>query len=69
MQLFGHNHVAILDGGLPAYLKTGGPTESGPPATPEASVYKAEYIKSDQTRSYEQMLFNWKEKLEQVNCL
>lgn len=66
LKLFGHNHVAIIDGGLPAYLKCGGPTESDPPATPQPTAYKADFIKSDLTRSYEQMLFNWNEKLEQV---
>jgi len=66
VQLFGHTHVAILDGGIPSYLKSGGPTESGPPQMPQPATYKANFIKADQIRSYEQMLFNSKEKLEQV---
>ncbi|XP_065906813.1 thiosulfate sulfurtransferase-like isoform X1 [Dysidea avara] len=65
-KLFGHTHVAILDGGIPSYLKSGGPTESGPPHTPQSATYKASFIKVDEIRSYEQMLFNFKEKLEQV---
>ena len=58
--------MAILDGGIPNYLKSGGPTESGGPQTPQPATYKADFIKADQTRSYEQMLFNFKENLEQV---
>jgi len=38
MRLFGHDRVAVLDGGLPAWVKEGRPTESGEaPAPPPAS--------------------------------
>lgn len=36
LRVFGHENVQLLDGGLPAWIAAGGPTESGdpPPATP-----------------------------------
>lgn len=36
-QLFGHNQVSILDGGLPKWLAKGGPVVSGP--HPNVKVY------------------------------
>ena len=32
---FGHDDVAVLDGGLPKWLKEGRPTEAGPPVLPQ----------------------------------
>ena len=66
-QMFGHCDVAILDGGLPAYLKSGGPTDSGPPATPQPATYKAEDHKAKHLRDYDQMSANWKNKTAQVS--
>jgi len=65
--MFGHSDVAILDGGLPAYLKSGGPTDSGPPATPQPATYNAEDRKAKHLRDYDQMLANWKDKTAQVS--
>ncbi len=44
MKLFGHDRVSVLDGGLPAWVRAGYPTESGPfvpPATP--SVFHPDF--------------------------
>jgi thiosulfate/3-mercaptopyruvate sulfurtransferase len=40
MRLFGHEQVAVLDGGLPKWLAEGRPTEAGdpPPPSPETFV-------------------------------
>lgn len=35
----GHEAVAVLDGGLPAWIAAGGAVEAGPGATPQASNY------------------------------
>ncbi|MCB1839624.1 MAG: sulfurtransferase [Alphaproteobacteria bacterium] len=40
-RLFGHDNIAVLDGGLPEWIKRGGDMEtSSPPSTP-SSIYKA----------------------------
>jgi thiosulfate/3-mercaptopyruvate sulfurtransferase len=38
---FGHEHVAILDGGLPAWVAAGGTVETGVPSTPETGNFTA----------------------------
>ncbi len=38
---FGHDHVAILDGGLPAWEAAGGTVETGAPSTPETGSFTA----------------------------
>jgi thiosulfate/3-mercaptopyruvate sulfurtransferase len=38
---FGHEHVAILDGGLPAWVAAGGAVETGVPSTPETGNFTA----------------------------
>ncbi len=40
-RLFGHDRVAVLDGGLPAWLASGHPTESGEPASPAPRPFTA----------------------------
>ena len=40
-RLFGHGRVVVLDGGLPAWLAGGYPTESGVPATPTPVPFTA----------------------------
>jgi thiosulfate/3-mercaptopyruvate sulfurtransferase len=49
MRLFGHHHAAVLDGGLPKWLKEGRPAEAGPPpvATPASFTadFQAELVK------------------------
>ena len=39
LKWLGHEAVAVLDGGLPAWTAAGGPVEVGPSATPHASNY------------------------------
>jgi thiosulfate/3-mercaptopyruvate sulfurtransferase len=41
--LFGHDQVAVLDGGLPKWLREGRPTESGDPAPPAPTTYRATF--------------------------
>lgn len=43
LRAIGHQQVQVLDGGLPAWLAAGFPTESGPPSppTPSATPYPA----------------------------
>ena len=40
-RLFGHDKVAVLDGGLPKWLAEGRPTDSGTPAAPPARPFTA----------------------------
>jgi thiosulfate/3-mercaptopyruvate sulfurtransferase len=40
-RLFGHDRVSILNGGLPAWVAAGGPTESGEVISPEPSNFKS----------------------------
>ena len=43
LQVFGHERVSILDGGLPGWTRVGGPIESGPAAPVERTSFKATY--------------------------
>jgi thiosulfate/3-mercaptopyruvate sulfurtransferase len=43
MRLFGHDHAAVLDGGLPKWVKEGRPTESGPPPQVPAGQFTADF--------------------------
>jgi thiosulfate/3-mercaptopyruvate sulfurtransferase len=64
LRLFGHNNVAVLDGGLPKWLAEKRPTESGAGA-PQAQSYDAQRDDS-LVRTLEQMLRNVDEASEQV---
>ncbi|MDB5416509.1 MAG: sseA [Rubritepida sp.] len=44
MRLFGHGNAAVLDGGLPKWLKEGRAVEAGTPAAPEPASYVADFI-------------------------
>ncbi|MBB3898059.1 sulfurtransferase [Roseococcus suduntuyensis] len=44
MRLFGHDKVAVLDGGLPKWLREGRATASGAPATPAPATYVADFM-------------------------
>lgn len=44
MRLFGHEKVAVLDGGLPKWLREGRATASGTPATPAPATYVADFM-------------------------
>src|SRR5690606_17979004 len=43
LSLFGHQKVALLDGGIQAWVKAGGRTESGWPPDPEPSQYRGRF--------------------------
>lgn len=44
MRLFGHLNAAVLDGGLPKWLKEGRAVETGAPAAPAPATYVADFI-------------------------
>jgi len=43
MGLFGHDEAAVLDGGLPKWLREGRSTEAGEPAAPAPATFLAEF--------------------------
>ena len=43
MGLFGHDAAAVLDGGLPAWVRAGGATEAGAPAPPAPAAFHAAF--------------------------
>lgn len=43
MGLFGHDNAAVLDGGLPKWLREDRPTESGTPPTPTPAAFRPDY--------------------------
>jgi thiosulfate/3-mercaptopyruvate sulfurtransferase len=43
MGLFGHDQAAVLDGGLPKWLREGRPVASGPAATPTSASFLPEF--------------------------
>ena len=43
MGLFGHDNAAVLDGGLPKWLKEGRATQAGEPAAPPAATFRPDY--------------------------
>lgn len=43
MRLFGHDQVAVLDGGLPGWVREGRPVESGPAVTPAPAVFVPDF--------------------------
>lgn len=64
-RVFGHDKVFVLDGGLPGWLRIGGPVESGPAQTPAPGVFKAHY-RAALVRSVEDMRANLESGAEQV---
>jgi len=43
MRLFGHAQVAVLDGGLPGWVREGRPVESGPATIPSPAVFVPDF--------------------------
>jgi len=43
MGLFGHDQAAVLDGGLPKWLREGRPTATGMPSPPKPAVFLPEF--------------------------
>ncbi|WP_349292623.1 rhodanese-like domain-containing protein [Sediminicoccus sp. KRV36] len=44
MRLFGHEKAAVLDGGLPKWLREGRPVASGTPVAPQPARYVADFV-------------------------
>ena len=71
MRVFGHDNVALLDGGLPAWRAANLPIASGPaapgsgPATPGAAKFEAGF-RPELVRDLARMLGNLQERAEQV---
>ena len=63
-KVFGHDSVAILDGGLPQWEAEDGPLESGA-ASPDAAQYGAAF-QPDLLRGLDQMMANQSSRAEQV---
>ena len=65
LQVFGHDKVSVLDGGLPKWVSEGRPTVSGeqPQITP--TTFKATY-RPHLVRELGQMMDNYHSKNEQV---
>ncbi|HVZ08672.1 3-mercaptopyruvate sulfurtransferase [Rhodopila sp.] len=43
MRLFGHESAAVLDGGLPKWIKEGRPTQAGEPSPRPAAAFRPDY--------------------------
>src|ERR1700742_2286838 len=57
MGLFGHDAAAVLDGGLPKWVKEGGPVADGEPAAHEPGGFRPDY-RAGQLRGVGDMLRN-----------
>jgi thiosulfate/3-mercaptopyruvate sulfurtransferase len=57
MGLFGHDDAAVLDGGLPKWLKEGRPVRDGEAAVPEPGTFRPDY-RGAQVRGVGDMLRN-----------
>jgi thiosulfate/3-mercaptopyruvate sulfurtransferase len=65
MGLFGHDHAAVLDGGLPKWRAEGRPVEAGEPATPAPGVFRPD-LRATRLRGVGDMLANVDSKAELV---
>lgn len=65
MGLFGHDQVAVLDGGLPKWLAEGRPTEVGEPAPPQPTQFRPDF-RAARLRGVGDMLGNVSTGQEQV---
>jgi thiosulfate/3-mercaptopyruvate sulfurtransferase len=57
MGLFGHDAAAVLDGGLPKWLRESRPTQDGEPAAPAAGEFRPDF-RASQVRGVGDMLRN-----------
>jgi thiosulfate/3-mercaptopyruvate sulfurtransferase len=65
MGLFGHDNAAVLDGGLPKWLKEGRTTQDGEATAPAPAVFRPDY-RAAQLRGVGDMLRNVLTSAEQV---
>jgi thiosulfate/3-mercaptopyruvate sulfurtransferase len=65
MGLFGHDQVAVLDGGLPKWIREGRPTEAGESASPAAAGFRPDF-RATRLRGVGDMLRNVRTLDEQV---
>jgi thiosulfate/3-mercaptopyruvate sulfurtransferase len=65
MGLFGHDNAAVLDGGLPKWLREGRRTEDGDAAARPPSVFRADW-RASRVRGVGDMLRNVQTRAEQV---
>jgi thiosulfate/3-mercaptopyruvate sulfurtransferase len=65
MGLFGHDNAAVLDGGLPKWLKEARPTQDGEPAAAAAATFRPDY-RAGQLRGVGDILRNVSSGAEQV---
>jgi thiosulfate/3-mercaptopyruvate sulfurtransferase len=65
MGLFGHDEAAVLDGGLPKWIKEGRAVQDGEPAAAVPATFRADY-RASQLRGVGDMLRNVLTKAEQV---
>ena len=68
MQMYGHENISILDGGLPKWIEKGYPTVSGPQNGVPPCTYKATHH-AELYRTLEQMMENHTSRMEQVKFL
>ena len=65
MRLFGHDKAAVLDGGLPKWLREGRPTEAGEPAPAREVAFRPDF-RSTRLRGVGDLLANVDSGSEQV---
>ncbi|HYZ22503.1 MAG TPA: 3-mercaptopyruvate sulfurtransferase [Rhodopila sp.] len=65
MGLFGHDAAAVLDGGLPKWLREGRPTETGDPLKPPPAVFRPDF-RASRLRGIGDVLRNVETRAEQV---
>ena len=65
MGLFGHDNAAVLDGGLPKWLKEDRPTQDGEPSPPASTQFRPDY-RAGQLRGVGDMLRNVRTQTELV---
>ena len=66
MGLFGHDAAAVLDGGLPKWLREGRATESGDPVHPAAPQHSAQIYRAARLRGVGDVLGNVTSRAEMV---
>jgi thiosulfate/3-mercaptopyruvate sulfurtransferase len=64
-RLFGHDRVAVLDGGLPVWQREGRPVEHGPAQPPERAVFRPAF-RRELVRDAAQVFANIDRRAEQV---